>query len=313
MARKRRAAPPADPTRIAVYTDGGCDPNPGRGGWGVVIVQGRRVVRELSGGEDETTNNRMELTAAVQGLAALPEGSRVALHTDSMYVRNGISEWISAWRARGWKTTDGQDVKNKDLWCALDAAALVHDVQWHWVRGHAGNEFNERADRLAAAAIHNGRRREVHAKAAASSGTPALVELFAAASHAAKPDRGAWAVVLRYGDVTRVLSGQVAGASANRMGLVAVIEGLRALKRPVPVRIFAANDYIVDGVTRWLDKWKGRNWRTADGKEVGNRDLWEQLAALLRADIEWVGTGGVDPPAPMQEAKAAATAALHRG
>lgn len=310
--RKRNDSPAGD--RVVVYTDGGCDPNPGRGGWGVVVVEGRRVVRELSGGEAETTNNRMELTAALQALGAMPAGSRVALHTDSTYVRNGITEWIVGWRKRGWKTATGVAVKNQDLWQALDEAVLRHDVQWHWVRGHAGNEFNERADRLAAAAIGSARRRDVHAKATeATRATTECVDLFSAASHSAKANRGAWAVVLRFGSLKKVLSGKVDGASANRMGLLAVLSGLRALKRAVPVRIFCANDYVVEGATSWLTAWQARAWRTKDGKEVGNRDLWEELAPLLGAHIEWIPTGGIEAPELMQEAKVAATAALVAG
>ncbi len=311
MAKKRthQDAPTGD--RVVVYTDGGCDPNPGRGGWGVAVVEGKRVVRELSGGEEQTTNNRMELMAALEALRAFPPGTRVALHTDSTYVRSGITEWITNWRKRGWKTAAGQEVKNQDLWRALDEAAAQHDVQWHWVRGHAGNEFNERADQLAAAAIASARRRQVHVAATLTNdATDEGVDLFSAASHAPKTNRGAWAVVLRFGSVKKVLSGKVEAASANRMSLLAVIEGLRALKRAVPVRVFCANDYVIDGATRWLPAWQARDWRTADGKEVGNRDLWEQLAPLLRAGIEWVPTGGIDPPELMQEAKAAATAAL---
>lgn len=310
MAEKRKRGAAAG-DRIVVYTDGGCDPNPGRGGWGVVVVEGRRVARELSGGEEDTTNNRMELTAALQALAALPAGSRVALHTDSTYVRNGITDWITGWRKRGWKTAAGDDVKNQDLWRALDEAVLRHDVQWHWVRGHAGDQFNERADQLAAAAIGGARRRAVLAMAAATSGSAAAcVDMFSAASFSAKANRGAWAVVLRFGSHKKVLSGGADGASANRMGLLAVISGLRALTREVPVRIFCANDYVVDGAKSWLAAWQERGWRTKDGKEVGNRDLWQQLAPLLRGNIEWVSTGGIDAPELMQEAKAAATMAI---
>jgi ribonuclease HI len=133
---------------VEAFTDGACRGNPGPGGWGVVLRAGTRE-KELCGGELETTNNRMELTAAIEALKALKRPSRVALYTDSTYVRTGITEWIGAWRARGWRTADKKPVKNQDLWQALAALAERHDVEWHWVRGHAGHPENERADELA--------------------------------------------------------------------------------------------------------------------------------------------------------------------
>lgn len=135
-------------TRVAIYADGACSGNPGPGGWGVLLQAGGRE-KELSGGEPLTTNNRMELTAAIQALRALKRPSEVDLYTDSMYVRQGITEWLPRWKANGWRTADRKPVKNQDLWQALDDAMRPHVVRWHWVRGHAGNEGNERADRLA--------------------------------------------------------------------------------------------------------------------------------------------------------------------
>jgi ribonuclease HI len=133
---------------VEAFTDGACRGNPGPGGWGVVLRAGGRV-RELSGGEPMTTNNRMELTAAIEALTALKEPCRVALYTDSTYVRSGITQWLSAWRARGWRTADKKPVKNRDLWQVLADAAARHEVAWHWVKGHSGHPENERADELA--------------------------------------------------------------------------------------------------------------------------------------------------------------------
>jgi ribonuclease HI len=133
---------------VEAFTDGACRGNPGPGGWGVVLRSGGRV-KELSGGEPATTNNRMELTAAIEALAALKKPCTVDLYTDSRYVRSGITEWLPAWRARGWRTADKKPVKNQDLWQALAALAERHSVSWHWVRGHAGHPENERADALA--------------------------------------------------------------------------------------------------------------------------------------------------------------------
>ena len=133
---------------VEIYTDGACRGNPGPGGWGVVLVAGPHR-KTLYGGEPETTNNRMELTAAIEALKALNGARRVILYTDSRYVMDGISEWLAEWKRRGWKTAAKTPVKNQDLWQALDAAAAPHDIEWKWVRGHTGNPGNEEADALA--------------------------------------------------------------------------------------------------------------------------------------------------------------------
>jgi ribonuclease HI len=134
--------------KVEIFTDGACSGNPGPGGWGA-ILRYNGSVKELHGGEAATTNNRMELTAAIQALSALKEPVRVELYTDSEYVKNGISGWIEGWKRNGWRTAAKQPVKNVELWQALDEARKRHDVHWHWVRGHAGHPENERADELA--------------------------------------------------------------------------------------------------------------------------------------------------------------------
>ena len=136
------------PDLVQLYTDGACSGNPGPGGWGAILISGGHR-KDLYGGEPATTNNRMELMAAIQALEALKKPCDVEVHTDSKYVQDGISQWIHGWKARGWKTADKKPVKNEDLWRRLDEARLRHKVQWKWVKGHAGHEFNERADALA--------------------------------------------------------------------------------------------------------------------------------------------------------------------
>jgi len=133
---------------VDAYTDGACKGNPGVGGWGVLLRHGARV-RELFGGEARTTNNRMELTAVIRALEALKRSCRVKLHTDSRYVQQGITTWIHDWKKRGWKTSDRKPVKNEDLWRLLDELARAHEIEWIWVKGHAGHDGNERADELA--------------------------------------------------------------------------------------------------------------------------------------------------------------------
>jgi ribonuclease HI len=133
---------------VKIYTDGACKGNPGPGGWGVWLASGQHE-KELWGGERLTTNNRMELTAVIEALAALKRTSRVELHTDSQYVRQGITSWIHQWKQRGWKTADKKPVKNVDLWQRLEALSTLHRIDWRWVKGHAGDPGNERADALA--------------------------------------------------------------------------------------------------------------------------------------------------------------------
>lgn len=137
---------------VEIFTDGACSGNPGPGGWGALLRYGG-AERELSGGEAATTNNRMEMMAAIQALETLTRPVKVRIYTDSQYVRDGITAWLPRWKARGWKTADRKPVKNVDLWQRLDAAAALHDIQWVWVRGHSGHPENERADKLAREAI----------------------------------------------------------------------------------------------------------------------------------------------------------------
>ena len=135
-------------TEVVIYTDGACKGNPGPGGWGAWLKSGEHE-KELWGGEPLTTNNRMELTAVIEALASLKRRSQVVIYTDSEYVRNGITSWIHGWKARGWKTADKKPVKNVDLWQRLEALAAGHEMTWRWVKGHAGDPGNERADQLA--------------------------------------------------------------------------------------------------------------------------------------------------------------------
>ena len=142
---------------VVIYSDGACSGNPGPGGWGAVMISGTPR-KEISGGEPGTTNNRMELMAAIQALEALKKPCKVELHTDSQYVMKGISEWIHGWKRRGWKTADNKPVKNDDLWRRLDTARARQDVSWNWVKGHAGHELNERADALARKGLTDARK-----------------------------------------------------------------------------------------------------------------------------------------------------------
>ncbi len=143
---------------IYIYSDGACKGNPGAGGWGALLVaNGHR--KEISGGEPDTTNNRMEMTAVIRALESLKRPSTVEVHTDSQYVQKGISEWMPGWKRRNWRTADGKPVKNQDLWLQLDALSQLHRIEWKWVRGHVGHPENERADALANLGVLQGQQR----------------------------------------------------------------------------------------------------------------------------------------------------------
>lgn len=144
-------------SQVEIYTDGACKGNPGLGGWGAFLKSGAHE-KELFGGEPNTTNNRMELLAVIRALEALTKPCNVVLWTDSQYVQKGISEWIHGWKARGWKTAAKEPVKNADLWQALDAVSQKHNIDWRWVKGHAGHPGNERADQLANRGVESARR-----------------------------------------------------------------------------------------------------------------------------------------------------------
>lgn len=151
---KHKQAAPEMGGPVTIYTDGACRGNPGPGGWGAVLIKGAKR-KELCGGEPDTTNNRMELAAAINALRALKRPCRVFLHSDSSYLIDGASRWLPGWKSRGWRRASSKRVENADLWQEIDQLLTVHDVQWQWVRGHAGNPGNERADQLAGDGIRS--------------------------------------------------------------------------------------------------------------------------------------------------------------
>jgi len=287
---------------VTIYSDGGCRPNPGPGGWGAVLLFPGEPPVELSGREDQTTNNRMELTAALEALRSLDAPHQVRLVTDSQYLKNGITQWLSGWRKRGWRTASGDSVKNRDLWEALDRELSRHNVTWRWTRGHTGDRWNERADALATAAMG---RPELPLD------DPEAVHLFVAVAHSGKRDTGAWAAHLRWRDQEKDSAGTVPGASANRMHLLSAIRGLEMLKRPTQLHLYTVSSYLKDGATTWIRGWKARSWRTRDGQPVRHADAWRRLDALVsRHNITWHVVSDKEAPEELKAAKAAARAAL---
>ena len=262
---------------VTIYTDGGADPNPGTGGWAAILLdRASGKVKELSGGEPRATNNRMELTAAIRGLESLKRRCRVQLFTDSQYLRKGITQWLPGWIARGWRRKDGE-LQNEDLWRRLAELVQLHDVRWDWIKGHAGNRLNERADELATQEIRKLRGRG----AAPALAAPADAEVFLRVSCSGK--RGGWAALVRKGGEETILSGGLSGTTPNQLDLLGAIAALESLPPGTSVAVHTGSDYLRNGAARWIEGWRRRGWKTQEGQPVQNRDLWERLERAMAA------------------------------
>jgi ribonuclease HI len=287
--------------QVDIYTDGGCDPNPGPGGWGAVLLSGGRT-KEISGAAALTTNNRMELTAAIEALSLLKMPCQVTLYTDSTYLRDGITKWISGWQARDWLKADGTPVENRDLWHALANAQAVHTVQWKWLRGHRGQRWNERADQLATEA-----RKQLSGVPAASpvagssaSGIPRTrslphCDIYARGCALGSPGPAGYGAVIVSAQGESRRSGGWPMATNNVMELWATIAALQSLAGPSHVTIHTPSKYVIDGATRWLTHWERSGWRTSSGQPVKNPELWQELSQVMGDhDVEWHYLPGAD-------------------
>lgn len=263
--------------QITIYTDGGADPNPGLGGWAAILVdQKTGFTRELAGGEPETTNNRMELTAAIQALEAIKQPCEIDFFTDSEYLRRGITEWLDGWIANNWRRT-GANVSNIDLWQRLVELVKPHTIHWQWVKGHTGDRFNERADQLASEQIRSKRH---------STKLDAAYEVFTCVS--CRNNVGGWAALVRKPEGERVISGSRTPATSNQLDIIAATKALRALPQNVSVACWTTSDYLRNGALQWLGTWQMRGWVSKDGKPVANSHEWQQLAAEIAArHVEW--------------------------
>jgi ribonuclease HI len=281
--------------RVRIYTDGSCRPNPGPGGWGVVIIDGNEQVATFSGSEEETTNNRMELTAALRGLQQLDKPHEVELFTDSRYVKDGISQWMKNWLARGWTTITGEEVRNRDLWQQLAAEITRHTIAWSWVKGHSTERWNILADELA-----GGDRQ----KTLLPLGDEGSIHIFLAITWRQKIGAGAWAGVMRYRHHLRVVGNVRREGSGNSLHIVSAVESLTELKRPLPVHIYTTSGYLQEGANNWLNQWRGRDWQTREGLEVSNRAEWQTLAGLLdRVAVTFHLIDKAEPPCHLAAAK----------
>ncbi|MBX3081129.1 MAG: ribonuclease HI [Anaerolineae bacterium] len=272
---------PTDKPLVKIYTDGGADPNPGPGGWGAVLIferNGEVITKELNGGETATTNNRMELTAAIYALRALKKPCVVELHTDSSYLKNGITKWMPKWLENNFNKGK---IENVDLWQTLNSEVARHDIRWHWVKGHAGDQYNERADQLATAAMP-GRSDESDFSIPRAYLRVSCVK-----------GSGSWAAVLRWpnGDQIgeMILADGKRNTTPNELDLLAASAAIEAFPEGAPIQLFTASSYLYTGIKQWVPAWKQTNWVKKDGKEVQHRDLWARLDALdQRHRVVWV-------------------------
>lgn len=272
----RNGFSPGGAMTIIIYTDGGCNPNPGPGGWGALLLMPDNTELELSGSDTDTTNNRMELTAAIKALEAIPAHSHVALYTDSQYLRKGITEWMANWKQQGWKKRDGKDVLNRDLWESLNAAIQRHSITWHWVKGHANNAYNERVDQLASAAIPRQPQQS----------DPDATRIYLRVSVVGS--LGGWAAYIKDKKSSFTSQGKRSATTSNRLELECAIEAIQLTSEGQLVEIYTASDYLYKGITQWIEGWQRRGWQTSTGAPVKNADLWQKVLTLSQQrNISW--------------------------
>ena len=290
-------------SELVIYTDGACSPNPGPGGWGAVILRDGSVISELSGAEESSTNNRIELTAAVEVLKSIKEAARIDLYTDSVYLKNGITDWINKWQLNDWRTADRKQVKNSDLWRQLLDQIEHHQVQFHWIKGHGADPHNIRADELAVAA-RKGEGSAAGSESSSLSLSADHIHLFTGVTCKHTARVGGWSVILNWRTHVKILGEGCQNRSANQLYLVSVINGLTSLKKELPVDVHTHSGYLYDGATNWLSGWKNRHWRTREGEEVSNKELWLQLDDLLsRYKVTFYLENKTEPYCFLQEAK----------
>ncbi len=266
--------------KVTIYSDGGADPNPGYGGWGAVLIYGKHT-KELKGSAKDTTNNRMELSAAIGALKALKRPCEVEFFTDSQYLRRGILENLEKWVANDFKRK-GETIPNKDLWKKLHTLIEPHTIEWNWVKGHSGNHYNEIVDKLATAA-----RQEITPTVGLKADQPTL---FARGSYKGKTKSGGWAYILKLPNGETIQnSGNASETTSNRMHIEAVMFGLADLPKGVDsVQVVTVSDYVFMGATEWIKGWKKKCWKKKGGETVSNSDLWQQLDTLSsKLQIVW--------------------------
>ncbi len=289
---------------VVIYTDGACDPNPGPGGWAALLLFGEHR-KALTGHEASTTNNRMELQAIIAALGALKKPCRVRLHTDSEYVQKGITKYMARRKAKAGTPRTKNSVANRDLWEALDAAMQRHQIEWLWVKGHAGDPLNEEVDRLAVGMIPRPDLPLDDNEAA---------HLFTGVSCLGPTGLGGWAAVVRAGETVREITGREENTSANRLHLLAIAHGLEAVPTGTSVHVYRASDYAVQGEQQWMKTWAKHGWRTKNGQPVKHEDVWQAiLHAAEQRRVNWHCLKGEMRPAKSHQADELARLIVRQG
>ncbi len=262
---------------VIIYSDGGAKPNPdGPGGWAALLIFADGA-KEISGREASTTNNRMELTAAIMALESLSESHSIEFHTDSQYLKNGITQWLANWIRNGWKTASRQPVLNQDLWQRLDAVAQEHSIRWQWVKGHSTSQYNNRVDELATAAREGRAAADV---AAAKAESDIRIYLYT------QPNR--WGAVTVTPDAVQQHHQHSAGLTSNQLALAGCAHVLGQFSTPQTLTVYSDSEYLINGMGRWIKGWMNKGWKTASGDPVKNQEFWKPLIEAAKPHrIRW--------------------------
>lgn len=283
--------------QVTIYTDGGCVPNPGAGGWGAILIHPNHTEKELYGGMADTTNNRMELTAVIEALRSLKEKHTIELYVDSQYVKNGMTKWMENWIRKKWRTSTGSPVKNQDLWQVLNMLVDKHEINWHWVKGHAGNVYNERVDQLATKGRGPFETSSTIEKPSVDEFKTGVVSIFMRVIVPQNGGEGGWAIRVWEGKVSQDHSGRVPKvASTQELELLTAFQIFKSVDKNATLRIYTPSEYLFKGITQWINGWQKRNWKTASGGPVKYANVWQEIhKASQNRDIEWVYEGDHPP------------------
>lgn len=271
--------------KVTIYTDGGADPNPGIGGWAAILRSGDHE-KILTGNDPQTTNNAMELTAAISALQALKTACDVTLYTDSEYLRLGVMERTARLKQQRSECSTGP-IPNKELWQELMKLVQIHQIQWHWVKGHSDNEFNNRCDELARKV-----RLEITPRWNADV-SQTLPTAYLRSSCLVNPGPGRWGVIFEFEGTRQELSGYDPKTTNNRMELEAALAVFSLLPPHAPVQIYTMSSYLYQGATQWISNWRERRWIKQDGKPVVNAAEWQRLDHYLKEHpTKWINAKG---------------------
>lgn len=271
---------------ILIYADGGAKPNPnGEGGWAALTICDGQI-EEMSGAESDTSNSRMKLMAAYMALESLEDASKVELHIDSPYVKNGVTRWMAKWIENGWRMTKGQPVQNQDLWEGMYEMIETHEIRWHWTKDkdYTPNIYAMRVEELVTAAREHFTAPPMVALTA--EGVPKVdVSIYVMSSFR----RGSWGAVVVTPSGAEELQGYEANSTGNQAILIACAKMLESLSAPHSIAIYSSNEYLINGMSKWLRGWIKNNWNTASGEPVKNQEQWRRLLAITQSHrVTWI-------------------------